>query len=132
MQGWTFLTNHAQVFLCVAANQRSTARQIAAKVGITERAVQRILDDLEESGYITRFREGRSNHYEIHPEQPMRTPPSRAIRWANCCGCWSKGGSRARGDMALRKFCSDVKHRCNSNVACQTASVEQVNTSRMF
>ncbi|MCU0490201.1 MAG: winged helix-turn-helix domain-containing protein [Chloroflexaceae bacterium] len=74
MSGWTFLTNHAQVFLCVAKNQRLTAKQIAATVGITERAVQRILDDLEDAGYISRSRDGRKNVYEIHPERPMRHP----------------------------------------------------------
>jgi DNA-binding transcriptional ArsR family regulator len=74
MAGWTFLTNHSQVLLCVARNKQSTAREIASVVGITERAVQRILDDLEEAGYITRFREGRKNYYTIHPEQPMRHP----------------------------------------------------------
>jgi DNA-binding IclR family transcriptional regulator len=72
MAGWTFLTNHAQVLLCLAANSRLTAKEIAATVGITERAVQRILDDLEEAGYISRFRDGRKNHYEIHPDRPMR------------------------------------------------------------
>ena len=74
MAHWTFLTNHAQVLLCVARNNRSTAREIAGNVGITERAVQRILDDLEEAGYISRFRDGRSNRYEIHPDLPMRHP----------------------------------------------------------
>lgn len=74
MSTWTFLTNHSQVLLCIAQNQRLTAREIAAIVGITERAVQRILDDLEEGGYITRQRDGRRNSYEIHPELPMRHP----------------------------------------------------------
>lgn len=74
MAGWTFLTNHAQVFLCVAQHSRFTAKQIAATVGITERAVQRILDDLEKDGYISRFREGRKNVYEIHADLPMRHP----------------------------------------------------------
>ncbi|GAB4201092.1 MAG: helix-turn-helix domain-containing protein [Roseiflexaceae bacterium] len=86
MSGWTFLTNHAQVFLCIAENSRISARTIAGKVGITERAVQRILDDLEETGYITRFREGRSNYYEIHPEQPMRHPAQQAISVRNLLG----------------------------------------------
>lgn len=71
---WTFLTNHAQVLLCIARNDRLTVREIAAAVGITERAVQRILDDLEEAGYLSRFRDGRKNRYEIHPEVPMRHP----------------------------------------------------------
>ncbi|MCY0880011.1 MAG: winged helix-turn-helix domain-containing protein [Firmicutes bacterium] len=83
MSRWTFLTNHAQVLLCLQRNGgRMTAREIAGVVGITERAVQRILDDLEEAGYITRHRDGRQNHYEIHPERPMRHPAQqgRAIR----------------------------------------------------
>lgn len=74
MTTWTFLTNHAQVLICIANNPRSTAKQIADTVGITERAVQRILDDLDESGYITRSREGRKNIYTIHLDRPMRHP----------------------------------------------------------
>lgn len=79
MSEWTFLTNHAQVLLCVvrSGNGRLTAREIAEIVGITERAVQRILDDLENAGYISRFRDGRKNRYEIHPELPMRHPAQR-------------------------------------------------------
>lgn len=71
---WTFLTNHAQVLLCVAGNPRLTAREIAAAVGITERAVQRILVDLEQTGYISHARDGRRNTYQIHTDRPMRHP----------------------------------------------------------
>jgi DNA-binding Lrp family transcriptional regulator len=74
MAGWTFLTNHAQVLLCIAENNRLTAREIAEQVKITERAVQRILCDLEDDGYIDHEREGRRNVYIIHPERPMRHP----------------------------------------------------------
>ncbi len=75
MSEWTFLTNHAQVLLCLVRNGgRMTAREIAETVGITERAVQRILYDLDEAGYISRFRHGRQNRYEIHPDLPMRHP----------------------------------------------------------
>lgn len=74
MAHWTFLTNHAQVLLCISRNNRLTAREIAATVGVTERAVQRILDDLEEAGYITRFRDGRNNRYDVNPDLPMRHP----------------------------------------------------------
>ena len=84
MSDWTFLTNHAQVLLCIVrnGNDRLTAREISEIVGITERAVQRILDDLENAGYISRFRDGRKNRYVIHPELPMRHPAQRgrAIR----------------------------------------------------
>ncbi|WP_322821988.1 helix-turn-helix domain-containing protein [Chloroflexus sp.] len=72
--GWTFLTNHAQVLLCIARNPRVTAQEIARTIGITERAVQRILHDLHEAGYISHVREGRHNHYTIYGDQPLRHP----------------------------------------------------------
>lgn len=71
---WTFLTNHAQVFLCIAENSHLTAREIAGIVGITERAVQRILVDLEEEGYVQHVREGRNNLYTIDMDKPLRHP----------------------------------------------------------
>jgi DNA-binding IclR family transcriptional regulator len=77
---WTFLTNHAQVLLCIADNRRITARDIALRVGITERAVQRIIADLETSGYIRRHREGRGNVYDIDPDARMRHPAQRGFR----------------------------------------------------
>ncbi len=74
MGQWTFLTNHAQVLLCVARNQSVTAREIALQVGITERAVQRILRDLDDAGYISHTRDGRTNRYEVYADTPMRHP----------------------------------------------------------
>lgn len=71
---WTFLTNHAQVLLSIARNREATAREIALQVGITERAVQRILRDLHDAGYITHTRYGRQNRYEINADAPMRHP----------------------------------------------------------
>lgn len=71
---WTFLTNHAQVLLSIAKNRSATAREIAAHVGITERAVQRILRDLHDAGYVSHTRDGRQNRYEIHDDIPMRHP----------------------------------------------------------
>ncbi|BAS26901.1 helix-turn-helix transcriptional regulator [Limnochorda pilosa] len=76
---WTFLTNHAQVLLCVAENRMITTREISEIVGITERSAQRLLDDLEAEGYITRHRVGRRNRYEIHPEISMRHPAQRGV-----------------------------------------------------
>lgn len=74
---WTFLTNHAQVFLCVAENTHLTAREIASHIGITERAVQRIVVDLEKDGYIQHVREGRTNRYTIDLDKPLRHPAQR-------------------------------------------------------
>ena len=69
---WTFLTNHSHVLLCLADDSEMRMRDVAAKVGITERAVQRIISDLVESGYLQREREGRSNKYRIQEDMHLR------------------------------------------------------------
>lgn len=71
---WTFLTNHARVLVMIARNPESRLRDIADAIGITERAAQTIVNDLEEGGYITRTRIGRRNHYSVHPDRPFRHP----------------------------------------------------------
>ncbi len=71
---WTFLTNHAHVLLCIAADPTIRIREVAALVGITERAAQRIVADLEAEGYISHERVGRRNRYEVHPDAPLRHP----------------------------------------------------------
>ena len=72
--GWTFLTNHAHVLVCISEDGDLRGRDIAARVGITKRAVQAIIADLEADGYLTRTREGRRNHYQVHPDRPLRHP----------------------------------------------------------
>ena len=72
--GWTFLTNHSHVLICIAADPALRLRDVAERVGITERAVQRIVADLEEAGVLTRVRDGRRNHYEVHGDVPLRHP----------------------------------------------------------
>lgn len=74
---WTFLTNHAHVLLTIASDPEIRLRDVADRVGITERAAQRIVAELEEGGYLTRHREGRRNRYEIHPRLPLRHPIER-------------------------------------------------------
>jgi DNA-binding MarR family transcriptional regulator len=71
---WTFLTNHAHVLLCVAEIPDARVREIAETVGITERATQRILTELEEAGYIEKTRDGRRNRYTLNPDMRMRHP----------------------------------------------------------
>jgi len=71
---WTFLTNHAHVLLCLASDPTARMRDIAAAVGITERAVQRIIAELEGAGYIERIRKGRRNAYQVHGQLPLRHP----------------------------------------------------------
>jgi predicted transcriptional regulator len=62
---WKFLTNHAQVFVCVAHDPGVRLREISERVGITERAAHRIVTELATSGYIERERNGRRNRYTI-------------------------------------------------------------------
>ncbi len=77
MPEWTFLTNHAHVLLCIARDPQARLRDVAAQVGITERAAQRIVAELGEAGYLTVTRDGRRNRYEVHPEVPLRHPVER-------------------------------------------------------
>ena len=69
---WTFLTNHTQVLLCIAGDVDVTLRDVAIKVGITERAAQRIVADLVEAEIIDRRRIGRRNHYLVNRQAAMR------------------------------------------------------------
>jgi hypothetical protein len=71
---WTFLTNHGHVLICLARSPELRLRDVALIVGVTERAVQRIVTDLEEGGYLTRHKSGRQNAYEINIDGPMRHP----------------------------------------------------------
>ncbi len=71
---WTFLSNHSHVLICLARDPLLRLRDVAASVGITERAVQRIVADLEAAGVITRTRDGRRNQYEINRALPLRHP----------------------------------------------------------
>ena len=69
---WTFLTNHAQVLLCLAETPDVRLREVAQRVGVTERAAQRILSDLVDGGYVTAERVGRRNRYTIDRGHAMR------------------------------------------------------------
>ncbi len=74
---WTFLTNHGLVLLAIAQNPQVRLRDVAEQVGITERAVQRIVADLADAGYVTRTRAGRRNVYQLHGEIHMPHPTTR-------------------------------------------------------
>lgn len=69
---WTFFTNHAHVLVCLASDGEMRLRDVALKVGITERAVQRIVMELEEGKIIERARDGRRNQYTINHAMPLR------------------------------------------------------------
>ena len=76
---WDFLTNHAHVLVCVARDPGIRLREIAAAVGITERAAHRILSELVDEGYVVRERQGRRNHYQVKTELPLRHPLAREL-----------------------------------------------------
>ena len=71
---WHFLTNHSHILLCISEDPDITVRELAKQVGITERAVMRIIGELDEAGVIERTREGRRNHYTINAEHQLRHP----------------------------------------------------------
>lgn len=74
---WRFVTNHAHVLECIATDPTARLRDIAASVDITERTAAQIVIDLEQAGYLTKTRNGRRNHYEVHDELPLRHPRHR-------------------------------------------------------
>jgi len=88
--GFGFLTNYAHVLLLIARESDVRMRELANTVGITERAVQRIVEDLTSSGYLTVTKEGRRNHYEVLADKPLRHPLAQhcsvgdLIRFMNC------------------------------------------------
>ena len=71
---WTFLSNHGHVLVCLARQPEARLRDVALAVGITERAVQKILADLAAAGVVERRREGRRNRYRLHTDRPLRHP----------------------------------------------------------
>jgi len=75
---WNFLTNHGHVLVFLSRDPEARIRDVAAAVGITERATQAILGELESDGYVTKVKVGRRNRYEIHPEQQFRHPAESA------------------------------------------------------
>lgn len=72
LPGWTFLTNHSRVLLCLARDPRIRLREIAACAKVTERTAHAIVDELVAAGYVTRRREGRRCSYEVHLDRPLR------------------------------------------------------------
>jgi len=92
-QGWHFLSNHTQVLLCVAANPNVTLREVGDRVGITERAAQRIVADLVDSGYLERERHGRRNHYRVNPHAELRHPAQEGVEIRALLELFDEGSS---------------------------------------
>jgi DNA-binding transcriptional ArsR family regulator len=73
-RSWTFLSNHGHVLVCLAQDPAARLRDVALRVGVTERAVQKILADLAAAGVVERRREGRRNRYRLRTDRPLRHP----------------------------------------------------------
>jgi hypothetical protein len=87
---WTFFTNHGHVLLLLAREPDLLLRDVAVRVGITERAAQRIVGELEEAAYLTRERDGRRNHYQVHLDRPLRHPIEAPMTIGDLCGVMAK------------------------------------------
>ncbi len=80
MSDWSLLTNHANVLLCITEEPDIRLRDLAAKVHISERAVKRIVSDLEKGGYLARERHGRRNHYEVNTAATLNGPIAQGLQ----------------------------------------------------
>jgi DNA-binding transcriptional ArsR family regulator len=74
MPSWSFVTNYGAVLAVVAQSPMITAKEIASRIGVTERTVLRIIGDLEAEGFVQRTREGRVNRYQVNPDVSLRRP----------------------------------------------------------
>ncbi|WP_409467612.1 MarR family transcriptional regulator [Streptomyces sp. HC307] len=96
--GWTFLTNHARVLAAIADDHNARVRDIAAHCRLTERAVQKIIADLEQAGYLSHTRAGRSNTYRIEPSKVLRHPAEAGLTVASLLALLARDEARrARG-----------------------------------
>ena len=82
-RGWTYLTNHAHVLICLARDPECRLRDVADQIGITERSVQNIVHDLVEEGVLEKIRVGRRNHYRIRGNLHLRHPMEASSRVAD-------------------------------------------------
>jgi len=86
---WSFLTNHAQVLVCIAQDPAIRLREIGETVGITARAAHRIVVELVDAGYVSREREGRRNRYTVRPELPLPDPLARGRKVGDLLAVWT-------------------------------------------
>jgi|SRR5579859_4870999 len=109
---WTFVTSHTQVLLCIAQDPEARLRDIAEQVRITERAAQRIVADLIESGYVERTRVGRRNRYAINPSVEMRHQLQRGLEIGGLLELLQRYPETASvpGDDGHRAVAGDAAH----------------------
>jgi DNA-binding transcriptional ArsR family regulator len=99
---WDFLTNHAHVLVCVARDPGIRLRDIAAAVGITERAAHRIVSELVDEGYVLRERQGRRNRYQVKAKLPLRHPLVEEREVGELLGLLLEDEGSGDGNLGLR------------------------------
>ena len=97
-RGWGFLTNHAQVLLCISDDPGILLREIGDRVGITERAAHRIVGELESAGYVSRRRNGRRNHYTVKAHVPLPDPLTSDRRVSDLLAILRGGGPSGKSE----------------------------------
>lgn len=102
--GWTFLTNHGHVLLCLAKDPEITLRNIASSVEITERAVQQIVSDLEWAGVIVRTRVGRRNRYLVRRDEQFRHPVEAGVTIGDLVDVVQRGSARRGRTPTVHTF----------------------------
>ena len=100
--GWTFITNHGHVLVCLAADPEVLVRDVAASIGITERAVQQIIGDLERAGVVSRARVGRRNRYLVCRERRLRHSVESGVTVGQFTDLIQQGGSGSAPEQPPR------------------------------
>jgi DNA-binding transcriptional ArsR family regulator len=104
----TFLTNHARVLVCIAEDPQVRLREIAQRLGITERAAQSLVNDLVDAGYVTRRRVGRRNRYAIDASLPLRHPSEQRLAVGSSWQCSNATGIAARIRGKPKRTCGSA------------------------
>ncbi len=99
MTQWTFLTNYALVLSLIAKNPTITALEMAMAIGITERAVRKVIAELAQIGYISKNKEGRGVRYHVNSSMPLRHPTHREVAVVDFLKAlgWKKRKEQKRG-----------------------------------
>jgi DNA-binding IclR family transcriptional regulator len=96
MEGWSFLSKHGRVLLCIAHDPGMRLRDIAASVGITERSAYGIVTDLTAAGYAVKQKDGRRNRYQIQALLPLHEPTSQQLGICEVLARWRATGAAVR------------------------------------
>ena|SRR5687768_12013748 len=100
---WFFFTNHTNVLLCVARDPEARSRDIAERVGITERAAQRILSDLLAEGYLSKIKQGRRNRYTVNRTGHLRHPNFQELEIGPLIDILHHNGSKSGPRRAVKR-----------------------------